>query len=202
MAKQIWLLASEFLGVNLGHDYLSIAKFWPANKKKSALNSICSCVLWCIWKFRNSMIFDNVYWTDIKQVWLLILRRMRKWLILYKEESLLKVDNFCGWYLASSRPPFRSQWGSRRWQKHWRCFQSGAAKQPESGEWQACLPTTGWSLTPLPEALVNGQTSKASSAPSHRWICPARLVHHWWRNSRDQELTRGRWQLKKEELFT
>lgn len=76
VAKQIWTLASEFLSLELGTDYLSIAKFWLANNKHMALNSICACVLWNMWKFRNAFIFDNVYWHDIKQVWWQIVRTL------------------------------------------------------------------------------------------------------------------------------
>uniref|UniRef100_A0A453MLS1 Uncharacterized protein n=1 Tax=Aegilops tauschii subsp. strangulata TaxID=200361 RepID=A0A453MLS1_AEGTS len=49
---------SAFFETNVGLDYESIAKFWVANGKHSALNTVNAAVLWCLWKYRNSIIFN------------------------------------------------------------------------------------------------------------------------------------------------
>lgn len=107
VAQHVWRAVSVFLACELGTDYLSVAKFWPASKKHSALNSICSCILWSIWKIRNSFVFDNIIWSDMKQVWWLILRTLRKWTILFKEDALGKIEEFCSMSSHILRTPFQ-----------------------------------------------------------------------------------------------
>lgn len=107
VAKQVWRSVSDFFTCELGTDFFSIAKFWPANNRDTALNSICSYVLWSIWKYRNSHVFDNVIWLDKKQVWWLILRTLRKWIILFKEDALRKVEDFCLRISCIFKAPFQ-----------------------------------------------------------------------------------------------
>jgi hypothetical protein len=57
VAREIWKSVSFFLDVQVGSNYESIARFWPANKNHAAMNAICAAVLWSIWKSRNAMIF-------------------------------------------------------------------------------------------------------------------------------------------------
>ena len=59
VASSIWKSVSAFFNRDIGSDYLSVARLWIANKKHAALNTICAAVLWCIWKHRNALIFDN-----------------------------------------------------------------------------------------------------------------------------------------------
>ena len=59
VAKQIWRQVSEVFSIELGSDYLSIARFWPASKKHTVLNSICACILWTLWRNRNPHVFNN-----------------------------------------------------------------------------------------------------------------------------------------------
>ena len=94
VAKQIWVEISEFFGVELGSNYLLIARFWPADKKHIALNSVCACVLWAMWKNRNSHVFNNAIWTDVKQIWRRVLGQSRRWLILFEGPALTKLEAF------------------------------------------------------------------------------------------------------------
>lgn len=70
VAKNIWNNVSDYFDKPIGQDYLSVARFWPAaSKNHCALNSICSCILWSIWKSRNQHVFNNAIWSDVKQIW-------------------------------------------------------------------------------------------------------------------------------------
>ena len=77
VSRQIWPLVSNHFGVDTGADFESVARLWIANKKHSALNTANAAVLWCIWKYRNSMIFNTTMWTSIKQVMRLILKTIK-----------------------------------------------------------------------------------------------------------------------------
>jgi hypothetical protein len=54
------------VATSLGADYLSISRFSISNKKNYALNISCATSMWCLWKFRNSMIFNNTAWMNVK----------------------------------------------------------------------------------------------------------------------------------------
>ncbi|PNT70229.1 hypothetical protein BRADI_2g08172v3 [Brachypodium distachyon] len=95
VAKIIWQTVSLHFNKQLGACLESIARLWISHKKHGALNSICAAILWCIWKFRNSFIFDNVVWISSNQLWWLILRTLQNWKIIYKQEILERVEGFC-----------------------------------------------------------------------------------------------------------
>src|SRR3954470_19418924 len=79
VAKQVWNIISQFFGFAIGNDYLSVAKNWILNKKHAVLNSVCSAVLWCLWKFRNDLIFNGLPWINLHQVLGKILTSVRHW---------------------------------------------------------------------------------------------------------------------------
>jgi hypothetical protein len=110
VAKRIWISTSNFLNLQLGSDFESIAKYWLANKKHSVTNSICAAILWSIWKTRNAMIFDNQLWLCSKQVWWLILKTIRKWKLIWKEEMLEKMDQFTQHISSILRAPEALPW--------------------------------------------------------------------------------------------
>jgi hypothetical protein len=98
---------SQFFELHIGHDYLSVARFWISNKKHAALNAICAAILWSLWKCRNALIFDGQTWISIKQVWLMTLRTIKKWRLLFKEEMLPLIDCFSSWVLLILKAPGR-----------------------------------------------------------------------------------------------
>jgi hypothetical protein len=95
VAKQIWKFITSVFNIQVGHDYISVARFWVANKKHPALNSICAATLWCIWKFRNDMIFNGQTWLNLHQILRMILLSVRRWKIIFKDHMLPLVDHFC-----------------------------------------------------------------------------------------------------------
>ena len=68
VAMFVWVIIREHLKVDAGTDYLSVARFCLSNKKRSSLNVACAVTMWCIWKLRNSIIFNNAIWISVKQV--------------------------------------------------------------------------------------------------------------------------------------
>ena len=94
VAKNIWSFVSHFFQKPVGTNFESVARFWISNKKHGALNIVSSAVLWCLWKYRNSMIFNNTIWTSITQVWGLIHRMIKFWVILTPEVNKALVEAF------------------------------------------------------------------------------------------------------------
>ena len=94
VSRQIWPLVSNHFGVDIGTDFESVVRLWIANKKHSALNTANAAVLWCIWKYRNSMIFNNTMWTSIKQVMRLILKTIKNWVILSSDGAAERLEAF------------------------------------------------------------------------------------------------------------
>jgi hypothetical protein len=94
VARNVWEKVSEFFGLPPVSTYLSVARFWLANTKHAAQNTIYSTVLWSIWKIRNALVFDNQQWICLKQVWALVLRTLRKWRLIFKDFMLTQVDQF------------------------------------------------------------------------------------------------------------
>jgi hypothetical protein len=108
--REIWTSVSMFLKVQIGTNYESIARFWPANKNHSATNTICTAVLWGIWKNRNAMIFDGQTWLCVKQVWWLILKAVKKWRLIFKPKMQARVDQFSHHVSTLLRTPGALPW--------------------------------------------------------------------------------------------
>lgn len=98
-------MISQLLGRSLGSNLESIASLWVAGKQLDLLNIVCSAILWGIWKFRNSMIFNGVFWMSIKQIWWRILKLVRKWKVIFKEHTKLALENFEGQLMKIIRSP-------------------------------------------------------------------------------------------------
>lgn len=93
VAQEIWTMVSCLLGRTVGGNIESVASLWVAGKQLDHVNTICSAVLWAIWKFRNNMIFNGVPWISVKQIWWLVLRLVKKWKVIYKEHMMARLEN-------------------------------------------------------------------------------------------------------------
>lgn len=62
LMQQIFKIIVDHFKVPVGIDFEYIARFLISNDKKIVLNAVSSAVVWCLWKYRNSMIFDNTEW--------------------------------------------------------------------------------------------------------------------------------------------
>jgi hypothetical protein len=55
----LWKDINEVLGVNVGHDFESVAKSWLNENKFKLVNICTTAILWSLWKTRNDMIFSG-----------------------------------------------------------------------------------------------------------------------------------------------
>jgi hypothetical protein len=76
VARNVWTYACEFLGFDIGADFLSVAGKWLNKGKFCVENMISTVVLRGIWLVRNDFVFHQhqQVWSDVK----LILRRILK----------------------------------------------------------------------------------------------------------------------------
>jgi hypothetical protein len=93
VAKQMWALVDRVFKHKVG-KYLDIDSRGLCNKKFLQFNFISSAVLWGIWNFRNSLVFNRLTSLDLKQVWRVVLSYLRNWKVPFKEHSWREVDSF------------------------------------------------------------------------------------------------------------
>jgi hypothetical protein len=65
VAKLVWPVFSEILGVSVGSNFESIARWWLSNEKNSVINVICTADIWSVWKLRNDMCFQGRSWPGV-----------------------------------------------------------------------------------------------------------------------------------------
>lgn len=92
--KSIWPSVRTYFNNAIEYSYESLARLWISNNKNSALNTVSSAIVWCLWKYRNSMIFNNTKWISVNQVFRLIWRTIRFWAILSPEQHKVKLTEF------------------------------------------------------------------------------------------------------------
>ena len=85
MAKLIWPVIHELFGVQVGNDFESVARWWISNSKNSALNVVCTAILWALWKLRNDMCFQGKTWPGVKDIWRRVAVDLEQWRILSKD---------------------------------------------------------------------------------------------------------------------
>jgi hypothetical protein len=65
---------------------------WIANKCHDIPNIVCSAVMWCLWKFRNSLCFQGAMWLGEKMVLMWVVRMLRRWMPMFKLETKEQVE--------------------------------------------------------------------------------------------------------------
>uniref|UniRef100_A0A0A9GHZ1 Reverse transcriptase zinc-binding domain-containing protein n=1 Tax=Arundo donax TaxID=35708 RepID=A0A0A9GHZ1_ARUDO len=65
VANSAWDMTAEFLQLDIGRNYESIASKWLCQKKFDVVNTISSMVLWSIWLIRNDFVFRKQNWKDV-----------------------------------------------------------------------------------------------------------------------------------------
>ncbi|KAJ1297899.1 hypothetical protein BS78_01G413200, partial [Paspalum vaginatum] len=62
VARNMWQVVSDALGVNIKSNFMAIGRMWLSNKKFAVHNIVCAAALWSIWKLKNSIYFQNTGW--------------------------------------------------------------------------------------------------------------------------------------------
>jgi len=110
VAVSVWSLVAEVLGENIGADYESVAKLWVANKKHLVTNVISSAVLWSLWKLRNEICFQGVFWLGTKMVLIRIAKMLRGWFSMFKREIGVLLESRIVRMEELSRRPAQIEW--------------------------------------------------------------------------------------------
>ena len=92
VAKLVLDYISELLGLRIGHDFESVARFWLANKKHKVTNTISAAVLWSFWKLRNELCFQGHKWMGLKDVLFKIARMLRRWIPMMQQDSRVRIE--------------------------------------------------------------------------------------------------------------
>jgi hypothetical protein len=90
----IWGFVSEFLGFDIGTNYISVASRWLLKNKCYVVNVISTAVLRGIWLIRNDMIFNKQDWTGIKAVLRRVYRLSMEWKIIIKEVKMGEMETW------------------------------------------------------------------------------------------------------------
>ena len=92
VASLIWEFISEVVGVELGQNFESVARFWVANKRHKVTNIVSTATLWSIWNFRNEICFQGRKWMGLKDVLLKIARMLKRWRPMMQQELGEKIE--------------------------------------------------------------------------------------------------------------
>jgi hypothetical protein len=107
VAKVIWGYVTEFLGVDFGKDYLSIATKWLQEKKNCDVNIISTVVLRGIWLTRNDLIFHNQVCLDVKTILRRMFRLIMEWSITFKDMIKSKMERWSSFLIKLIQGPLR-----------------------------------------------------------------------------------------------
>jgi hypothetical protein len=89
---------SEITGVDLGSDFEFVGKLWVQGKKFELLNVLSSAALCTLWKYRNSLCFQDRIWRDLRELAGECARMLRDWRLLQKTR-----ESSAGWLGARAR---------------------------------------------------------------------------------------------------
>jgi len=92
VASLVWSIISDLLGLNIGENFESVARLWLANKNHELTHVLSSAVIWSIWKSRNELCFQGVPWTGMKSVLMRVVRMIRRWVPMLKQELGRRVE--------------------------------------------------------------------------------------------------------------
>jgi hypothetical protein len=111
VAQVLWENISEIIGVAVGTDFESVAKWWLI-KKYNAVNA-CTCTaaaLWALWKIRNDLCFQGVKWTLVHRLPRKSAKMLRDWCLLNKPEDAGKLEEWAKVLERRSSLPPRLTW--------------------------------------------------------------------------------------------
>jgi hypothetical protein len=112
VASSIWNTMSEVLGVSVGRNFESIAKLWLRDKHLKYINLCNAAVLWCLWKTRNDICFQDPYWRGTRKVLGRCARTIKNWSMLLPGAG--ELDKVVGELEKLSASPLQIAWRCAR----------------------------------------------------------------------------------------
>jgi hypothetical protein len=107
VARNIWDDVSEFLGLSVGTDYISVAAKWLSKEKYYVTNLISSAVLRGIWLIRNDFVFNDQVWLDVKMVWRKIRTLSMEWKDLCRDQQETEMERWLSYLESLIKRPLR-----------------------------------------------------------------------------------------------
>ena len=93
VARLVWAEVNTVFNISVV-GFESVAKYWFCAKKCKQLNVVSSAVLWGLWNFRNSVVFNRCSWISMTQVLGLVYRYLRDWTKLFQDLQGGKMHEF------------------------------------------------------------------------------------------------------------
>jgi hypothetical protein len=94
VAKAIWIYTREFLGMEIGFDYSSVAVKWLSAEIFYIANVISSAVMRGLWLIRNDFVFNNQVWSDVRIVLKKIWKLSMEWSIICKSFKMVEIRSW------------------------------------------------------------------------------------------------------------
>jgi hypothetical protein len=105
-------MISDLLGLKIGENFEYVARLWLANKNHELTNVLSSAVIWSIWKLRNELCFQGVPWTRMKSVLMMVVRMIRRWVPMLKQELGRRVEELSGLLEKEVLLPPQIEWST------------------------------------------------------------------------------------------
>jgi hypothetical protein len=107
VARAVWSYASEFLGFQIGCDYISVATKWLSIEKIYVVNIITAAVLRELWLRRDNFVFNAQVWLDVKLVLKRVSSVSMEWKIICKESKMETMKSWLSFLVAQIREPLK-----------------------------------------------------------------------------------------------
>jgi hypothetical protein len=107
VAKVIWGYAEDFLKIEIGSGYVSVASKWLCVEKFYVINVISTAVLRGLWLIRNDFVFNNQVWSDVKLILKRIWKLSMKWLIICKESKMTVMKRWLSFLELQIQEPMK-----------------------------------------------------------------------------------------------
>jgi hypothetical protein len=98
VARVLWGHTKDFLGVEIGSDYISVASKWLSEEKSYITNIISSAMMRGLWLTRNDFVFNNQVWSNVKIVMRRIWKLSMEWAIIYKPSKMGEMKSWLSFW--------------------------------------------------------------------------------------------------------
>jgi hypothetical protein len=97
----MWSNVREFLNLDLGYSFISVASNWLHKEKLYSVNITSTAALRGLWLTRNYLVLNKQDWLDVKTV----LRRILRLKPIFKEEKTKEEEEMVMCHLEAEQEP-------------------------------------------------------------------------------------------------